>query len=52
MGMARELRESEAELLAWSAWAEEVWRAGATVSSSSPACGRTAAVFWGFGAGM
>ena len=51
-GMARELRESEAELLAGSAWAEEVWRAGATVSSSSPACGRTAAVFWGFGVGM
>ena len=46
-GMARELRESEAELLVGSAWAEEVWRAVATVSSSSPACGRTAAVFWG-----
>ena len=50
-GMDRELRESEAELLAGSAWAEEVWSGGSTVSSSSPACGRTAAVFWGFGAG-
>ena len=49
--MARELRESEAELLAGSAWAEESWRSGATVSSSSPACGQTAAVFWGFGVG-
>jgi len=42
-----ELRESEAKLLAGSAWAERVWRGGATVSSSSPACGWTAAVFWG-----
>ena len=46
-----ELCESEAKLLAGSAWAEEVWRAGAMVSSSSPACGRTVAVFWGFRAG-
>ena len=46
-GMARELRESGAELLAGSAWVEEVWRGGSTVSSSSPACGWTAAVFWG-----
>ena len=46
-----ELRKSEAKLLAWSAWAERAWRGGATVSSSSPACGWTAAVFWGFGAG-
>ena len=44
-GMARELRESEAELLAGSAWVEEVWSGGWTVSSSSPACGRTTAVF-------
>ena len=42
-----ELRESEAKLLAGSAWAERVWRGGATVSSSSPACGWMAAVFWG-----
>ena len=33
-----ELRESEAKLLAGSAWAERVWRGGATVSSGSPAC--------------
>jgi len=46
-GVVVELRESEAELLAGSAWAEESWRSGATVSSSSPACGWTAAVFWG-----
>ena len=45
------LRESETELLAGSVWAEESWRSGVTVSSSSPACGQTAAVFWGFGAG-
>ena len=42
-----ELCESEAKLLAGSAWAEQVWRGGETVSSSSPACGWTAAVFWG-----
>ena len=46
--VARELRESEAELLAGSAWAEEVWSGGSTVSSSSPPCGWTAAVLWGF----
>ena len=50
-GVVGELRESEAELLAGSAWAEESWRSRATVSSSSPACGWTAVVFWGFGAG-
>ena len=44
-GVVEELRESEAELLAGSAWAEELWRSGATVNSSSPLCGRTAAVF-------
>ena len=42
-----ELRESEVKLLAGSAWAELVWRGGATVSSSSPACGWMAVVFWG-----
>ena len=42
-----ELCESEAKLLAGSAWAYWVWRGGATVSSSSPVCGWTAAVFWG-----
>ena len=30
-GMARELRESEAELLAGSAWAEEVWNGGSNM---------------------
>ena len=44
-GMARELCESEAELLTGSAWAEEVWNGGSMVSSSSPAFGWTAAVF-------
>ena len=51
-GAMEELCESEVELMAGSVWAEEVWRAGAMVSSSSPACGQTAAVNWGFGAGM
>ena len=50
--MARELRESEAELLAGSAWVEEVWSGGSMVSSSSPAFGWAVAAFWGFGAGM
>ena len=50
-GAVGELRESEAELLAGSTWAEELWRSGATVSSSSPLCGRAAAVFWGFRVG-
>ena len=40
-----ELRKSEAKLLAGSAWAEEVGNGGATVSSSSPACGWPAVVF-------
>ena len=42
-----ELRESEAKLLAGSAWAERVWRGGSTVSSSSPVFGWTVAVFCG-----
>ena len=42
-----ELRESEVELKVGSARAERSWRIGATVSSSSPACGWTAAAFWG-----
>ena len=46
-GAIGELHESEAKLLAGSAWAEWVWRGGSTVSSSSPACGWTAAVFSG-----
>ena len=46
-GEVGELRESEAELLTGSAWAERVWNGGATVSSSSPACEWMAAVFWG-----
>ena len=46
-----ELCESKAKLLVGSAWAERVWRGGATVSSSSPACGWTVAVFWDLGAG-
>ena len=49
--VARELCESEAELLSGSAWAEEVWNGGSTVSSSSPAFGWPVAAFWGFGAG-
>jgi len=50
-GAVGELREGEVELMAGSAWAERVWNGRATVSSSSPACGWTAAVFWGFGVG-
>ena len=46
-GAVVELRESEAKLLAGSAWVERVWRGGSTVSSSSPVFGWTAAVFWG-----
>ena len=46
-GAVGELRESEAKLLAGSVWVERVWRGGATVSASSPACVWTAAVFWG-----
>ena len=46
-GAVGELREGEAELKAGFAWAEEVWNGGATVSSTSPACGWMAAVFWG-----
>ena len=38
-GAVGELREGETELMAGSAWAGEVWNGGATVSSSSPACG-------------
>ena len=44
-GAVGELCESEVELMAVSAWAEEVWNGGSTVSSSSPAFGWTAAVF-------
>ena len=51
-GAVGELRESEAELLAGSAWAEEVWSGRSTVSSSSSVCGRTTVVFWGFGVRM
>ena len=50
-GSVGELRESEVELMAGSAWAEEVWNGGSTVSSSLPAFGWTAAAFWGLGAG-
>jgi len=50
-GAVGELRESEVELMAGSAWAEEVWNGGSTVSSSSPAFGWPVAAFWGFGAG-
>ena len=50
-GAVGELRESEAELLTGSAWAERVWRGGSTVSSSSSELGWAAAVFWRFGAG-
>ena len=49
--MAGELRESEVELMAESAYAEEVWNGGSTVSSSSPSFGWTTVVFWGLGAG-
>ena len=50
-GAVGELRESEVELMAGSAWAEEVWNGGSTVSSSLPAFGWTAAAFRGLGAG-
>ena len=50
-GLVWELRESEVELGVGSARAEQPWRSGATVSSSSPAFGRAVAAFWGFGAG-
>jgi hypothetical protein len=50
-GEVDELREGEAELEVRSAWAEEVGNGGSTESSSSPACGWTAEVFWGFGEG-
>ena len=50
-GAVGELRESEVELMAGSAWAEEVWNGGSTVSSSSLAFGWTTAAFWGLGAG-
>ena len=50
-GLVWELRESEVELGMGSAWAERLWRSGATVSSSSPAFGRAVAAFWRFGAG-
>ena len=36
-GVAGELCESDAELGVGSAWVEEVWNGGSTVSSSSPA---------------
>ena len=49
--MAGELHKSEVELMVGSARAEEVWKGGASVSSSSLAFGRAAAAFWGFGAG-
>ena len=49
--MAGELRKSEVELMAGSARAERPGRSGATVSSSSLACGWAVVVFWGFGAG-
>ena len=48
--VARELRESEVESIAGSAWAEEVWNGGSTVSSSSPVF-RWTAVVRGFGGG-
>jgi hypothetical protein len=50
-GEVGELRESEVELMAGSAWAEEVWNGGSRGSSSSPAFGWMAAVLWGLGAG-
>ena len=50
-GVAEELRESEVELGVGSARAEEVWKGGSTVSSSSPAFGWPVAAFWGFGVG-
>ena len=50
-GAVGELRESEVELMAGSAWAEEVWNGGSTVSSSSPAFGWTTAMSCGLGAG-
>ena len=50
-GAVGELCESEVELMAGSAWAEEVWNGGLKVSSSSPAFGLTAAVFWRLGRG-
>ena len=49
--MVGELRESEVKLGVGSARAEEVWKGGATVSSSSPVFGWMAAAFWGLGAG-
>ena len=42
--VAGELRESELELGVGSERAERPWRSGATVSSSSPACGWAVAV--------
>ena len=33
--VARELREREAKLLAWSIWAERLWNGGATAGWSS-----------------
>ena len=50
-GAVGELCDSEVELMAGSAWAEEVWNGGSTVSSSSPAFVWTVAVFWGLGVG-
>jgi len=50
-GAVGELCESEVELMAGSAWAEEVWNGGSTMSSSLPAFGWTTAAFWHFGAG-
>ena len=49
--MVGELRESDVKLGVGSARAAEVWKGGATVSSSLPAFGWTAAAFWGFAAG-
>ena len=35
--VARELREREAKLFAWSIWAEQLWNSGATAGWSSSA---------------
>ena len=50
-GAVGELCESEVELMAGSAWAEEVWNGGSTMSSSLPAFGWTTAALWGLGRG-
>ena len=50
-GAVGELREDEAELEVGSAWAEVVWRCGATVSFECAGVRAAAAMFWGFWAG-